>query len=82
LDASGSGVPLLSFDVNSTTGRLPGAGFGLASGTVKAAGGAALGIPGSLKQGFDKELAKTSEKVDDQLGKYFSAQKWSVAGAA
>ncbi len=75
-EAAVPGQPLLAFDVNSTTGRAPGAYAGLASGSAAAAGGAALGVPGHIKQGLAKELAKTTEQVDDQLGKYFTAQKW------
>ncbi len=76
VDTAAPSQPLLAFDVNSTTGRAPGAYGGLASGSAAAVGGAALGVPGHMKQGLAKELIKTTEQADDQLGKYFAAQKW------
>jgi hypothetical protein len=68
--------PLLAFETSSTTGRLPGASAGLASGSGLSAGGAALGIPGAMKQGLARELSQTTEHIDDELGKYFVAQNW------
>ena len=68
--------PLLAFETSSTTGRLPGASAGLASGSGLAAGGTALGLPGAMKQGLALELSQTTEHIDDELGKYFLAQNW------
>ena len=62
-------APLVSFESNGTTGKMPGSGFS-AGGLV----GAGLG---SLKKdGLPKETAQLVDSVDEELTKYFSAQHW------
>jgi hypothetical protein len=72
--------PLLRFETDSTTGGMPGAGLGLASGigggNALALGGAAAEVPGALTQGLAREVAQTTTRIDEQLGLYFAAQHW------
>ena len=70
-------VTLLSFDARSTTGGMPGPGLGLANAANGAA--VALGAVGTartLRQGLPKEINETTEKIDEEIGKYFGEQKW------
>lgn len=73
--------PLVIFETESTTGKLPGAGFGLASSNAVAAGGAALSIPAGLRQGLAAEANDSIEHIGNELGKYFKSQNWSSAEA-
>jgi hypothetical protein len=86
-----AGHSFLSFETNSTTGRMPGPGLGLASSGVSLARAGAnamtiagvarggLGVVGGLKQGLAQEVHQTTNRIDEQLGKYFKAQKWPYA---
>ncbi len=74
--------PLLRFETDSTTGGMPGAAFGLASGfggDTLALSEAVAGIPGKLKQGLAREVAQTTARIDEQIGLYFVAQHWPYA---
>lgn len=68
--------PLVAFEIDSTTGKMPGAGYGLASGQALSAGGAALSIPGAMKQGLRQEVNDSIEHIDHELGQYFKSQQW------
>jgi hypothetical protein len=86
-----AGHTLLSFKTNSTTGRMPGPGLGLASSgaslatsgvnamAVAGVVGGGLGVVGGLKQGLAQEVRQTTSRIDEQLGKYFKAQNWPFA---
>lgn len=76
IDPSTQAQPLLTFQADSTTGGMPGSGYGLASGNAVQAGGAALGLPKAMKQGLDQELDATTKSIDGQLNKYFAARNW------
>ncbi|MBB2159899.1 DUF4410 domain-containing protein [Gluconacetobacter sacchari] len=72
---------LLTFSTSSTTGAMPGAGFGIASaagsaGTAVHMIGPVLGIPGTLRQGLGQEAQQTTTRIDDELARYFSQQEW------
>ncbi len=75
--------PLLGFEIDSTTGGMPGAGLGLASGigggNALALGGTAVGVPGALTQGLAREVEQITARIDEQLGLYFAAQYWPYA---
>lgn len=68
--------PLVAFEIDSTTGKMPGAGYGLASGQALSAGGAALSIPGAMKQGLGQEVNDSTEHIDHELSQYFKSQHW------
>ncbi len=78
-----AGPPLLRFETDSTTGGMPGAGFGLASGigsgNALAVGGAVAGAPGALKQGLSREVEQVTPRIDEELSLYFAAQHWPYA---
>jgi hypothetical protein len=75
--------PLLSFETSSTTGGMPGAGLGIAgglgSGNALAVIGPAVGVRGALKQGLAQEVDQTTDRIDQELDKYFMTQNWSYA---
>jgi hypothetical protein len=79
LGSTGTTQPLVTFDTESTTGKMPGAGFGLASGQALAAGGAALSVPGAMRQGLGLEVNDSVEHIDNELGKYFKSQHWQYS---
>ncbi|MCX2561992.1 DUF4410 domain-containing protein [Acetobacter farinalis] len=73
---------LLTFSTNSTTGAMPGAGFGIASaagsaGTAVHMIGPLLGMPGTLRQGLGQEAQQTTLRIDEELARYFSSQGWA-----
>jgi hypothetical protein len=86
-----AGHTFVSFETNSTTGRMPGPGLGLASSgvglarsganamTVAGVAGGGLGVVGGLKQGLAQEVRQTTNRIDEELGKFFKAQKWPYA---
>lgn len=61
--------PLLSFESNGTTGRMPGSGFSLP-------GMAGAGLNSLKRDGLPKEADQLAEHVDEEFGKYFGAQNW------
>jgi len=63
------GPPLLSFETDGTTGKMPGGGYN-ASGLV------GDGLNALRKDGLPKEINQATEIVDQQLSKYFLAQNW------
>jgi hypothetical protein len=64
--AMGTNSTLLTFETQSTTGSMPGAGIGPAS-NGGAVAGKALGVAGGLRSGLPKEADQTVGKIDDQL---------------
>jgi len=71
--------PLVAFEIDSTTGKMPGAGYGLGSGQALSAGMSALSIPGAMKQGLGQEVNDNIKRIDHELGQYFKSQQWSYA---
>ena len=73
----------LGVDARSTTGGMPGQGLGLANAANGAA--VALGAVGTartMRQGLPKEINETTQKIDEEVGKYFGEQKWSYGDPA
>ncbi len=64
-----SDTPLLSFETNGTTGKMPGPGF-----TTRALVGD--GLNALKKDGLPKEVDQATESIDQQLAKYFLARNW------
>lgn len=79
-----TGRTLLSFDTKSTTGAGKGAGLGLmdAGGSAAAAVKAGVGGARGLKKDLPREIAQTTEHIDQELGKYFSSHQWAYPAAA
>jgi hypothetical protein len=76
----GTPVRLLSFEVRSTSGALPGAGLGLASEAADSAvtvARSSLTAAGTLRQGIVREANQTSGKIDVELKKYFASRRWA-----
>ena len=63
-------APLLSFETNATSGRIPGGGFNAAALVGEA-------LNALKKDGLPHEIDQTTENIDEQLTKYFAAQNWS-----
>ncbi len=73
---------LLSFDTDSTTGAMPGAGLSVMGATnAGAAAGSAMSVPGTVKRDLSKEIGETADHVDQELAKYFKEQGWQYANA-
>jgi hypothetical protein len=61
--------PLLSFETNASTGRMPGGG----SSPVALVG---VGLNALKKDGLPVEIDQTTKSIDEHLGEYFVAQNW------
>ena len=78
-----AGHTLLSFETRSTTGASKGAGLGLmdASSALSTVEAGVTGVRG-LKKDLPNEVTQTTEHVDSELGKYFTAHQWAYPVAA
>lgn len=61
--------PLLAFETSGTSGRMPGGGGSL-PGLVGA------GVGALRKDGLPKEADQLTERVDEEIGKYFTSRNW------
>jgi hypothetical protein len=76
----GTPARLLSFEIRSTSGALPGAGLGLASEAADSAvtvARSSLAAAGTLRQGIAREANQTSGKINVELKKYFASRRWA-----
>jgi len=72
---SGVSSTLMTFDTQSTTGGMPGAGVGPASRAALV--GKTLGIAAGARSGLPREADETIQTIDHQLKTYFVFRNWS-----